>query len=253
MGSLVVPESVLHQRPSGPVSIATLEEILGVTDQPEGMNVAELERQLNCLFIGDPSYGRTDDYGHSMRVETRAPSLGYLFGVSPEGIVRLKTAGRYHDIGKVVIEQVFEDIKGKPTEEQWAEIRRHPFESYRKLIVNGAPQDVAELALVHHYDPKIGYPSAEEIFEITGKPVGDILPEARYLIVADRVDAMMLRGGHQRLYSAEETRKILRESLSWMPDSRRLIDAAIHIVSSPEYAAYLNKQASKHNEKTKVA
>lgn len=99
-------------------------------------------------------------YMHSLNVAMYAGTFGLLYGMEYERVSKLIAAALLHDIGKT---KVPEDILNKPgrlSEEEFAEIKKHPQYGYNMLkdMVNISPL-VRVPILEHHenYDGS-GYP-----------------------------------------------------------------------------------------------
>jgi HD-GYP domain-containing protein (c-di-GMP phosphodiesterase class II) len=97
-------------------------------------------------------------------------------------VARVRLAGILHDIGKVAVPDAILHKPGKPTEEEWATIRRHP-ELGAQILEHPSLADVRRWVAAHHERPDgKGYPLG---LSGTAIPV-----EARILAVADAYEAM---------------------------------------------------------------
>jgi diguanylate cyclase (GGDEF)-like protein/PAS domain S-box-containing protein len=120
---------------------------------------------------------------HSKRVSELSARIGYAISLSESEINKLRTTGLLHDIGKILVPDAVLEKPSKLTEEEWAEIKRHPETGYR--ILNGSAEliELAETVLQHH-----------ERWDGTGYPKGlsseDIQIYARIIAIADAYDAM---------------------------------------------------------------
>ncbi len=121
--------------------------------------------------------------GHSDRVVYYSVKIGRALMLSEEDIDRLITAGTFHDIGKVGIPDEILFKTEKLTEEEFAEIKKHPMKGAHILSAVSMFKDVVPLVKHHHerIDGK-GYPMGLK---------GDEIPFlARIISVADAFDAM---------------------------------------------------------------
>ena len=121
--------------------------------------------------------------GHQHRVANLARSIGQEMGLIKDQVEAIRTAGMVHDLGKIFLPV---EILSKPTQLSSLEfglIRVHPQISYDILKNIDFPWPIAEIVYQHHERINgSGYP--------LGLKDGEILPEAKVLMVADVVEAM---------------------------------------------------------------
>ena len=89
-------------------------------------------------------------FDHSSRVAEIAVGVAGQLGCSVEVIDDIRRAGLLHDIGKLGVSNLILDKPGKPTDEEFAQIRRHSDYSFRILSQVEALQDLAFIAAGHH-------------------------------------------------------------------------------------------------------
>jgi putative nucleotidyltransferase with HDIG domain len=89
-------------------------------------------------------------YQHSTRVAEIAVGIARQFGVSGELERDIRRAGLLHDIGKLGVSSLILDKPGKPTEEEFDEIRRHPDYTQQILQQVDAFGTLADVAAAHH-------------------------------------------------------------------------------------------------------
>ena len=121
--------------------------------------------------------------GHSVRVALFAKALAEAAGYDRLFCERVYFGGLLHDVGKIGVSDATLRKPGKLTDEEFAEIKRHPEAGYR--ILQGVPQihDVLPGVLHHHekYNGR-GYPHGL---------AGDAIPLlGRIMCIADSFDAM---------------------------------------------------------------
>lgn len=136
--------------------------------------VRDLAEALDLRFSGSARHSETvGRYAEMMAVE---------LGIPQERVARVRLAGILHDIGKVAVPDAILHKPGKPTEEEWATIRRHP-ELGAQILEHPSLADVRRWVAAHHERPDgKGYPLG---LSGTAIPV-----EARILAVADAYEAM---------------------------------------------------------------
>lgn len=121
--------------------------------------------------------------GHSDRVALFADLIAEEMGYAPERRRWLKRAALLHDIGKLGVSNSVLDKNGKPDEQEWAEIKRHPELGRVILGKIAAFSDMARIAGDHHekLDGR-GYPR--------GIMADSIDLDTRIVAVADIFDAL---------------------------------------------------------------
>ncbi|XMB67758.1 diguanylate cyclase [Mycoplasmatota bacterium zrk1] len=126
----------------------------------------------------------TDPYSeeHSKRVSDLAVKIGQSLGFTSHKITNLRTAGLLHDIGKITVARDILNKKGKLTNLEFTEIKKHP-ETGSRILKSARISDISNYILKHHerWDGK-GYP-----FGLQGE---EIPLESRIIAVADAFDAM---------------------------------------------------------------
>ncbi|MCH7810002.1 MAG: HD-GYP domain-containing protein, partial [Chloroflexi bacterium] len=154
--------------------------------------------------------GLRDDMSasHARRVSDLSFILAQQMRVGREETQLIQRAAVLADIGKMEIAEGILSKKGDLSEEEWAEMRRHPELGSRILAETLNFSDAAAVVLAHHerYDGQ-GYPYGLKGDEI---PVG-----SRIYAVADSYIAMTSDRPHRKKLSHETALKeILRNSLT---------------------------------------
>ncbi len=120
---------------------------------------------------------------HCERVSKLCELIGNAMRLSPDSVRELKMAGLLHDIGKIGIDESVLNKKGKLTELEWADMKRHPEIGYHILRSVNEFAPIAQYVLHHHerMDGK-GYPRQLS---------GDEIPlQSKIISIADAYDAM---------------------------------------------------------------
>ncbi|MFL5906286.1 MAG: HD domain-containing phosphohydrolase [Solirubrobacterales bacterium] len=141
---------------------------------------------------------------HSETVGRLCEMMARELGMTPERIERVRLAGILHDIGKIGVPDSILCKPGRLTDEEMAQMRRHP-ELGARILSSKELDDVREWILAHHERPDgTGYPkrlSREEI------PV-----EASILAVGDAYEAMTSDRVYRMAIGPEAARE---ELLRW--------------------------------------
>ena len=136
-------------------------------------------------------------YNHTDRVVHYCETYAKHAKLSEEETRKLLYCAYLHDIGKINISQETLLTEKRLTEQQWAEIRRHPNDGAEIVRKIQGFEEIADIVLQHHekYDGT-GYPF--------GKRGAELNPMARILTLADSFDAMTSKRPYQRVKSFEE-------------------------------------------------
>ncbi|MBE6883704.1 MAG: HD domain-containing protein [Ruminococcaceae bacterium] len=122
--------------------------------------------------------------GHSERVAGLAEALALELGLPEKDVSNIKTAGLFHDIGKVGVPDAILLKEGALTDEEFSQIKKHPADGEKVLSTYSPFRSILPIVRGHH--EKIngrGYPDGLEGDEIC---IG-----ARIIAVADAFDAMI--------------------------------------------------------------
>lgn len=121
--------------------------------------------------------------GHSERVTEMALDLGRALQLPADDMAVLQRGGLLHDIGKLAVSSAILDKPGKPTDEERAEIEKHPATGVRILEPIAAFAPILPIVGQHHerFDGA-GYPA-----RLAGTQIDRL---ARVLAIADVYDAL---------------------------------------------------------------
>jgi HD-GYP domain-containing protein (c-di-GMP phosphodiesterase class II) len=149
---------------------------------------------IEALEISDP-YTR----GHSERVASIAVALGLELQLSTRELEILQDAGALHDIGKIGVSKEILNKPGKLTDEEYAEVKKHPVYGYNILRPLDLPE-VLDITRMHHerLDGK-GYPDG----------ISDYPPLVRVLQIADVWDALTSDRPYRKGMSVTEARALM--------------------------------------------
>lgn len=122
-------------------------------------------------------------YNHSLDVSIYSLGLGHAVGFRGHELKELGLGGLFHDIGKRYIPLEIICKNGPLSDDEWAQMQKHPTFGLKILSEHNSTENVVACAFEHHESMQgNGYPqklTAEEIH-----------PMARVVSVADTYDAL---------------------------------------------------------------
>jgi putative nucleotidyltransferase with HDIG domain len=189
--------------------------------QLAGFQVAVLSALLRTLDLRDRMTAR-----HSAAVARYAREIAAAAGLSERDQELAHTAGLLHDIGKFILSDRILKGEEKLTEEDWEEIRRHPYEGARIVAEIDGYQPVGDIILAHHERiDGLGYPRGIQ---------GDEIPViSRIISVADTYDVMTARDSYREPVSSLEAIEELRRVSGSQLDGR-FVDVFISMLEKQE-------------------
>ena len=179
----------------------SIDQLLGSLDRAKDhvLHLAEhrgLAQVLNVLLKALES---KDPYstGHSERVAQLAVELGRKLGMNRGELEFLGYAALMHDIGKIGVREEILTKEGALTDEEFAEIKRHP-EMSRDILAPVTCLRPGLDAVLHHHERWAGggYPTG-----ISGE---QIPLEARIIAIVDAFDAMTSQRSYRNALPIEE-------------------------------------------------
>lgn len=172
-------------------------DILRMAEQLRETYDGTLEALVSALDARD-----RETKGHSLRVAKYMMEIAYHLGVKPgtEEWVNMQRGGLLHDIGKIGVSDSILHKPGPLTDDEWADMRRHPQIGHDMIHDIGFLSGAAELVLAHHerFDGK-GYPRGLRAEEI---PLG-----SRIFVLADTFDAMTSDRPYRKALPPETARE----------------------------------------------
>ncbi len=139
-------------------------------------------------------------HGHSSRVADYSRKIAEMCGKSEEECEEIYYAALLHDVGKIGVPDYIINKEGKLTNEEYAEMKKHPVIGAQILSSIGEYPYISIGAKHHHerYDGK-GYPDGLK---------GDDIPEiGRIVAVADAYDAMTSKRSYRDAIPQQKVRE----------------------------------------------
>jgi HD-GYP domain-containing protein (c-di-GMP phosphodiesterase class II) len=143
---------------------------------------------------------------HAERMAALTKRLGMELSLDEPDLVSLELTATLHDIGKIGIPSNILSKPGTLTDEEWAEVKKHPEIGYRIALTIPELQGIADYILCHHerWDGK-GYPQG-----ISGDKIPLI---SRIVSIIDSFDAMTEDRPYRKALSKEAAiEEILKNS-----------------------------------------
>ena len=146
------------------------------------------------------------------------PEIMESYGLSQRFLHNVTKAAPMHDLGKIAVDDKILRKPEKYTDEEYAEMQKHPTEGakiLRKVLREVDDEDFVRIAInIAHYH--------HEHFDGTGYPehlAGAQIPvEARIMALADVFDALVSKRCYKEAYSCEKAFAIIEQSLGSLFD-----------------------------------
>ncbi|HOI46662.1 MAG TPA: diguanylate cyclase [Bacilli bacterium] len=140
---------------------------------------------------------------HALGVQQLLERFAKALNLPSDKVLELSKAAEIHDIGKIIIDEAILDKKGKLTDIEFIEMKRHPEAGYRILSTLPEFVDIAQYILAHHerWDGS-GYPK--------GLKKDDIPFESRMMAICDAYYAMTSQRSYKPKLTKEEAIKELK-------------------------------------------
>ncbi len=171
------------------------------------------------------NYTWSEQYEHGKKVAALARQVGMQLGLSDETCRQLVTAGIFHDVGKISLQQEIDENNSMLVEEM-GYIRQHPERGYHQMMELGIDDEICEMVLYHHENwDGSGYPYNLEGHNI---PLG-----ACILRVCDVFCALTDNRPYREAYSID-----------------RALDMMIHEIKNYNVRVFMALQNLLHDDET---
>ncbi|PLX96747.1 MAG: phosphohydrolase [Desulfuromonas sp.] len=198
--ALKVVDNIFHDVRLGKIPSST--EAMSVVKEMAEMTISEPHALFALSMLKD-----YDNYTftHSVNVSVIALTVGRACALSEEQLRILGLGALLHDLGKLKVDVAIITKPGKLTDDEFAEIRKHP-RTGADLVsdMEGVTPEVIDIVLCHHlrYD-RTGYPADEQ-----GRSIS---PLADMAAIADTYDALITLRSYQRPMTPRKATQKLRE------------------------------------------
>ncbi len=203
-------------------TVESLEERLHQLRQANEVASAQEAAEILLQLAGALDVHDKITRGHSERVRAYSYSLGKQLSLAGEELDRLNWAALLHDVGKLDVSEEILNKAGKPTDEEWEQLRRHPL--YGETLVEPLNEWLGtwtDAVGYHHenWDGK-GYPRGI---------AGEEIPLAgRIVAIADVYDVITSARSYKEPASPTEARAELTRCAGTQFDPR-LVRAFVNI------------------------
>lgn len=206
-----IVESLLQQ----PDSKETVAQVKSLLDVSLKMILSHEASIKSLIKVSSHDYYT---YTHSVDVGIYAIGLASHLGYSHESVKNLGYAALMHDIGKSKVPLAIINKKGKLSEAEFEEMKKHPIHSHDLLLFYGETnQDVLEGVLQHHEKRHgNGYPG-----KINHHSINDF---AKIIQIADIFSALTAKRSYKEAYSSFEALKIMKQFMAQDLDHSLLND-----------------------------
>jgi len=225
---------------------AELEKLVDLRTREVGRLIGELsnsyETTLQALMTA-LDFRDNETQGHSYRVVEYAVRVARAMDIQEPELTRIRRGAILHDVGKIGVPDAVLRKPDALTDEEWAEMRRHPELGYRMLKDITFLQPSLDIVLFHQerYDGT-GYPQGLRGEQI---PLG-----ARIFAVVDTFDAMTSDRPYRRAQSIGKAREEIARCAGTQFDPR-VVDTFLSIDESSwhEIRDHVHHQVSRLSER----
>ena len=161
----------------------TIENAENMMYQDKTLNRRAVNSEMVSTIMSSLHMKSPKERQHSINVSAYCHDIGNKLGMNATGVKKLREAGYFHDIGKVVLDVKVLNKDGPFTEDDKIEMQQHPVVGFKILNIFDDTLDLAEAIYCHHerWDGS-GYPK--------GLKGNEIPISARVIAVAEYYDAL---------------------------------------------------------------
>jgi len=147
-------------------------------------------------------------YTHSVNVFVFSTGLAQRLGCSQEEALDFGQGGLLHDVGKSQIDPTIVNCRGKLSDEQWQEMKKHPVYGQDIMQQQGEENPVI-LDVIRHHHEKLsgnGYPD--------GLAGDELSLWVRISTIADVFDALTTRRSYKEAMDSFPSLRLMKEEMS---------------------------------------
>lgn len=186
----------------------------------------QLEHTEKVIFMLAQAVEAKDAYteGHLRRLRDYGEQLAFASRLAPNEVQAVRYGGILHDIGKIGVDEAIIRKPGPLTQEEAAQMRRHPEIGAQIISQMRFAREVAPIISAHHeYWDGSGYPRGLRGEEI---PIG-----ARIITIVDAFDAMTTDRPYRAALGQEEAVLRLQAARGTQFDPT-LLDVFLDLIAS---------------------
>ena len=197
-----------------------------LSGQPDGRAGSDHAQLATVLSLAEALDVRdTGTSKHSQTVGRYSELMAKALGLPREHVERIRLAGVLHDIGKIGVPDSILRKPGPLTDEEYAQMRKHP-EIGARILGGSGLDDIRRWILAHHERPDgRGYPF--------GLSNPEIPLEAKIVAVADAYEAMTSDRVYRRAIGERAAREELRCHSGTQFDPR-VVEAFLQVLASQD-------------------
>ena len=203
-------------------TVDTLEQRLRLLKEANEATTTQRAAELLLQLVGALDIHDRITRGHSERVRAYSYSLGKELGLSADDLDHLNWAALLHDVGKLEVSTEILNKPGRPTDEEWEQLRRHPLHGETLVAPLREWLGTWAEAVGHHHErwDGAGYPRGI---------AGEAIPFAgRIVAIADVFDVITSTRSYKAAGGATEARKEIARCSGTQFDPR-LVRAFVNI------------------------
>ena len=189
-------------------------------------NIVEEIRESESMIVETINLSTYDNYTytHSVNVDILSVIIGVACGLRDDDLRKLSQAALMHDIGKTCVPIEIINKPGRLTDEEFTEVKKHPYYGYNMLRDNYDVSSVSRNAILSHHENEdgSGYPrglNSEKIHQF-----------AKIIHIADVYDALTTKRSYKDAMNPADAMEYLMANTDRMFD-RELVSLFMEYVA----------------------